>query len=245
MDLNSRLNLPEISYKKAIVIGIVIILCLIVGIAIYISSRTPEEPIVNEDKNFELVVDSEPIITEPLDTEQEDIVGRVIATITKIRDFGTRIEYDIEVGLVENKTPSIVKANSKTVFYDMSTKKVINPSSIVEGDVIQVFATGKYTIGNLSAMLICKGDDTSYNYGEVIAINSNDSKSFIWTLDGIADKLYVGAECVFRNGYTGDIVQNHNTMQLNDKILYKGSMEQTDIGNVYYCEEIITFGNNT
>lgn len=241
MDFNSKLNFD---YKKTIIgIGI-ILLCLIVGIVIFISSRNIEEPIEDTTPNRELVVDNTPIDTEIEVVEQDDIVSRLIATVKNIRDLSVRIEYDIEVGLGENKTPSIVKATSKTVFYDFDLGKIVNPSDVKVGDTIVIYATGKYTVGNLDAEVIAIGDDTSYNYGKLTAINTNGNDSYIWTLDGGMEKLVVSEDSIVIDGYTGEMIENKRLMQLKDKVLYKGPMEQSDLGNIYDCTEVVTLGNN-
>lgn len=240
MDFNSRFNFD---FKKTVITVGVIFLCLIVGIFIYINSRSIEEPAV-ETPNRDLVVDNTPIDKEIEVVEQKKTVGKLIATVKNIRDLSVRIEYDIEVGLGENKTPSIVKATSKTVFYDFYKDKMVNPGDIKVGDTIVIYATGKYTVGNLEAEVIAIGDDTSYNYGKLTAINTGDKNSYIWTLDGGMDKLVVSENTKAINGITGETLENRGLLQLKDKVLFKGSMEQTDLGNIYDCSEVITFGKS-
>ena len=195
------------------------------GIFIYINSRSIEEPAV-ETPNRDLVVDNTPIDKEIEVVEQKKTVGKLIATVKNIRDLSVRIEYDIEVGLGENKTPSIVKATSKTVFYDFYKDKMVNPGDIKVAEVIAI------------------GDDTSYNYGKLTAINTGDKNSYIWTLDGGMDKLVVSENTKAINGITGETLENRGLLQLKDKVLFKGSMEQTDLGNIYDCSEVITFGKS-
>lgn len=239
MDFNSRFNFD---FKKTVITVGIILLCLVVGIFVYINSRSIEEPVVEPLPNRDLVVDNTPIDTEIEVVEQKKTVGKLIATVKNIRDLSTRIEYDIEVGLGENKTPSIVKATGVTVFYDFYKDKMINPGDIKVGDIIVIYATGKYTVGNLEAEVIAIGDDTSYNYGKLTAINSGNDGSYIWTLDGGMDKLVISKDTTAINGFTGMPLENKGLLQLKDKVLFKGSMEQTDLGNIYTCSEVITFG---
>lgn len=239
MEFNSRFNFD---FKKTVITAICVLLCLVIGIVIFIASRNIEEPVVEDLPNRDLVVDNTPIDTEIEVIEQKKTVGRLIATIKNIRDLSTRIEYDIEVGLGENKTPSIVVAKSHTVFYDFYMNKIINPSDIKVGDTIVIYATGKYTVGNLEAEVIALGDDTSYSYGKLTAINNSTDGSYIWTLDGGLDKLIISDDTGVIDGYTGMPIQNKRLMQANDKVLYKGEMKQSDLGNIYNCSDVITFG---
>ena len=135
MDFNSRFNFD---FKKTVITVGIVLLCLVVGIFVYINSRSIEEPVVEPLPNRDLVVDNTPIDTEIEVVEQKKTVGKLIATVKNIRDLSTRIEYDIEVGLGENKTPSIVKATGVTVFYDFYKDKMINPGDIKVGDTVNI-----------------------------------------------------------------------------------------------------------
>ena len=236
------LNTGDKNYKKLIIGIVVCIVVLIVGIGIYLASRDIEEPVIEEPKDSVIVVDKTPINTEPVVVEQDKTISRLIATVKNIRDLSTRLEMDILVGLDDKATESMVKATSKVVCVDIAKKLIINPSEIKVGDNIILYATGKYTIGNLDAYCIGLGSDTSYGYGAVTAINSHGSNSQIWTIDGIDEKLLVEKECVIIDGFTGNELDNDGILQVHERVLFKGVYSQTDVGAIYTCTEIIRLG---
>ena len=241
MDLNSQLN-SGVSFKKILIIVVVVLLCVLIGIGVYIGTRDVDEPVI-EEPDRTLVPDENPIKTDtPKEVEQVEALSKLVAKITKKRDLSTRIEFDIEVGAGESKTTSIVKATSSTTFFDLGSLKVINPSDIRVEDTVILYATGKYTVGNLSAEVIALGTDTSYSFGKVISVNSNGESSYIWSLQNTSDKLYIDGNTVMKNGYTGNAFFDSNLLKVGEKILFKGTMKVTDIGNVIYCTEIITLG---
>ena len=115
MDLNSQLN-TNFSFKKILIIVLVVLVCVLIGIGLYLGFREVEEPITVEPDRT-LVPDTNPIKdAPPKEVEQVEALSKMVVHILKKRDLSTRIEYDIEVGLGENKTSSIVKATSSTVF---------------------------------------------------------------------------------------------------------------------------------
>ena len=241
MDLNSQLN-TNFSFKKILIIVLVVLVCVLIGIGLYLGFREVEEPITVEPDRT-LVPDTNPIKdAPPKEVEQVEALSKMVVHILKKRDLSTRIEYDIEVGLGENKTSSIVKATSSTVFFDLGSKKVINPNDIREKDTVVLYATGKYTVGNLSAELIGLGDDTSYSFARVIGVNSEGEASYIWSLKNSVDRLYVDKTTVITNGYTGDPIYDSNLLKVGEKVLFKGTVEVTEKGNFIHCTEIITLG---
>lgn len=241
MNLNSQLNSGS-NFKKILGIALVVLVCLLIGIGLYIGTVGVDEP-VSEAPDRTLVPDENPI---PSDTPQEvlqsETIGQLYAVITNKRDLSTRIEYDIEIGVGENKTSSVVKATSSTVFFDFGSKRIINPGDVRIGDNVIVYATGKHNVGNLSAAVIGLGTDTTYSYGSVIAINAEGESSYIWTLRNTYDKLYVDSNTVITNGYTGASVTQSNILKVDEKLLFKGSVQVTDMGNIIYCTEIIVLG---
>lgn len=239
MDFNTN----RLSTKKIVIISLALILIfLIIGICIYLNNRTiVEEPII-EDTPPTIIVDSDPLIIEPDAVEQSKTVGKLIAYVKNIRDLSTRIEYDIEVGLGENTTSSIVKATGNTAFFDFSTKSVAFSSDVKVGSSLVIYSTGNYNVGDLSAKAICLGTETSYNYGEIVSINSQSDGSYIWTIEGMDDKLLVDSNCILYDAYTKGTAINMGEIEKKDKLLYKGDLVTTDIGNVYRCDEIIILG---
>jgi hypothetical protein len=235
-------NLGDKKFNKVIVIIFVAIALLIGGICIYLTTRDIEEPVVEQPEDTTIVVDKTPINTEPVIVEQDETIGCLAATVKTIKDLSTRLEFDISVGLGDKATDSRMKATSKVVCVDIAKKLIINPSEIKVGDNIIVYATGKYTVGDLDAYCIGLGTDASYGYGTVTAINSNGPNSQIWTIDGISDKLIVHKDCVLIDGFTGNELFNDGILQVNERILFKGEYAQSDIGGVYTCTEIIRLG---
>ena len=235
-------NLNDKKYNKIVFIIFAVIVLIVGGICIYLTTRDIEEPVVEKPVDTTIVVDKTPINTEPVIVEQDETIGRLVATIKSITDLSTRFEFDISVGLGDKATDSRMKATSKVICVDIAKKLIINPSELKVGDNIVLYATGKYTIGNLDAYCIGRGTDTSYGYGTVTAINSNGSNSQIWTIDGISEKLIVDKECVLVDGYTGYELENDGLLQVNERVLFKGDYAQSDIGGVYTCTEIIRLG---
>ena len=104
----------------------VILIVIVIGVIIFINNRNIEEPPIEDDSST-IIIDSTPIVVEPEAVEQKKTVGKLIAYVKNVRDLSTRIEYDIEVGLGENTTSSIVKATGNTVFFDFGTKGIAYP----------------------------------------------------------------------------------------------------------------------
>ena len=241
MNLNSKLN-SNFSFKKIVLIILVVLLCVLVGIGFYLGTRNIDEP-VEEVPDRTLVPDNNPVKEEiPKEVEQTEAISKLTAKILKKRDLSTRMEFDIEVGVGENKTTSIVKATSSTTFFDLGSLRVINPSDVQVEDTIILYATGKYNVGNLSAEVIAIGEDTSYSFDRVISVNSNGEDSYIWVLKNSIDRLYVDKNTVITNGYTGEGIYDSNILKVGEKVLFKGTIEVTDKGNIIHCTEIITLG---
>lgn len=241
MGLNTRFSLED--NKKKIIIGLLIVLvCLIIGICIYMNTRTVNQPNDTTEPDRTLVVDNNPLPEEPPVVEQDDIVSQLKAKITNVIDYSTKIEYQIEINVGDEVKTSLLKATTNTLFVDLVNKKIINPSEVTKGSDIILYATGKYEIGDLSAQIIGIGDDTSYNFGKLTAINTNDSNSYIWTLDNMSERVLVSLDTLLIDGYSGEEIENLKIPQVNDKFLFKGSIQETNIGSVYVCDELIRLG---
>ena len=233
--------LYELGYKKIIIIGLVILICLVGGIFIYMNSQEVEEPVVEKEPT-NIVIDYEPIVIEPEVVEQKESVSKVLAYVTAVRDIGNYVDYDIEVGLGEETTPSTVRATSGTVFYSMDEKRMLLPSEVKVGNSVIVHAIGSYKMGNLKAKAICVGTDADYTFAKVLAVNSNSDGSYTWKIEGMDNLLLVDSDCVLYDAYAETNFKNMGKMQIGHKILYKGDVI-TEPNNEYIkCTEIVTLG---
>ncbi len=240
MDLNTKLNLD---FKKIVFICLSVIVLIMVSLGCYlyffndktdVETLPPDRELVEE----ELVVEEE-VEIEP--EEQNHVVSKLFAYVTEVRDLCTRFEYKIQVGMGADATESFLKAGYNAVYFDLNNKVIISPADVKVGDSIIVYATGKYTVGNLDAEIIAKGDNSTYNYGVLTTVEKKSVTTNIWTLSSGVDRLYISENTTVIDAYTGKNIQNIGLMRIGDKVLYKGVLEQTDLGNLFRCTEVIVF----
>lgn len=228
--------------KYYIIFGCITFILLVIFIVyLCLPNKVIDEPIV-EDIGVEEFIEEE-IEEEVKEVEQDETVNLLKAFITDKRNLSYKYIYEILVGTGEAQTSSLVTADKNTVFLDLNTKKIINPEDVGVGETIILYATGKYTASNLTAAVICKGNDTSYRFATLNKYEGSMEDCKL-TLMNSGDVLLVNSNTNIINGLSGGTIVGLAELSTNMKLLYKYSpdFEITDKGNIYTCTEIIVLG---
>lgn len=234
--------------KNIVMLVSFILLILIVGALLIFVLNKPEEsePIIENPDNSvtEVVIDEE--------KEKEDSVTQEVAISQKKglvlskNDLSTRIEYKVLIGTGSNEKEIKVVANTNTLYYDMEGKKLLSVQDIDVGDKIIFYGVGKYNIEDITATVICLGDDASYSMAVISKIEDKDS-GILYEIEGSYDKIYIDKSSPILNARDSSNLSNYRLMDVGSIILYKYNPEFKieDKGNIYTSTETILLGNTS
>lgn len=234
--------------KRLIIVAVVSVLVILFCIVGYFLTDNEEMPIVeNEDNNIpaieEVIIDD---IEDIPEVEQDVVLGQMSGVVISVGDLSTRYEYRVIVGSGTNETESSLIADINTVYYDFSSDMVTTADKVTIGSKIVFYATGSYNKENMTASLICIGDDTGYSYS-VVTNREAYRDGYLLSLENTVDKIYLTTDCIMMNGLTKGEIYNTELILPGDKLLYKydPNFEITDSGNIYTVTELVQLGNTS